>query len=453
MGATQSIPVIGETVTAIDSGVKLVAAGVCAAAGEILDDDEAKEAAKSFVGDAGKTWREYSERNLIVAPIRASVHSIAGDEEEAKRVLKKMGKSVEQVVDSTPVVGHAKGAVHYMVGDTEHGHNCMKGATRAVAVVGAGVLTGGVGGGAVLGGMAAVSGGVAYDATVSAIETEVKDKDCPYGVFKSIDQIKKSDKERDGHGVISSVIDIGYAVTGDFVAGAAAARATKSAQKSIKARQQKNALREKIGEKGAKDVVETAKKLESETKHLKGDKHVCTKTKDANTGKTEFGFNRRCRREMRKAEYAKKGKASGYRSKTNAIKGHPDEFSREAGLLENAANDSNIEINPQNNRAPRACAEHDAFNKLGTHGGESNVRTCSVMKTDGDFVAVKRCDNCQQYGSLMGDVVTDRVDGMPVPTTEFSYGSIALAGASVVICIKCGNKHCEDEKCDNKKGK
>ena len=453
MGAAQSIPVIGETVTVIDSGVKLVAAGACAAVGEILDDDDAKEAAKSFVGDAGKTWKEYSERNLIVAPVRAGVHGIAGDGKEAKRVLKKMGKSVEQVVDSTPVVGHAKGVVHYMVGDTEHGHNCMKGATRAVAVVGAGMLTGGVGGGAVLGGMAAVSGGVAYDATVSAIESEVKHKDCPYGVFKSIGHIKKSDKERDGHGVISSVIDIGYTVAGDFVAGAAAARATKSAQKSLKARRQKNALREKIGEKGVKDVVETAKKLKGETKHVKGDKHVCTKTKDIKTGKTEFGYNRRLRRQVRQANYAKRGKASGYRSKTNAMKGHPDEFSREDGLLETAANESNLEINPQNNRAPRACAEHDAFNKLGTHGGETNVRTCSVMKTDGGFVAVKRCDNCQQFGSLMGDVVTDRVAGMPVPTTEFSYRSMALSGASVVICIKCGNEHCEDEECDDKKGK
>ena len=49
MGAAQSIPVIGESVTAIDSGVKLVAAGSCAVVGKILDDDDVKKTATSFV--------------------------------------------------------------------------------------------------------------------------------------------------------------------------------------------------------------------------------------------------------------------------------------------------------------------------------------------------------------------------------------------------------------------
>ena len=209
MGAAQSIPVVGEAVTAIDSGVKLIAAGSCKVLGEILDDEDAKKAAKSFVKDAGKTWEEYSERNIIAAPIRAGVHFIAKQKDEAKRVIKKMVKSVEEVADSTPVVGHVKGSIHYFAGDIEHGHHCMKGATRAVAVLGAGALTGGVGGGAILGGMAGVSGGIAYDGTVTLIQSDVKKKDCPYGVFNAIDQIKKSEKEMDMHDVMSSTAAAG----------------------------------------------------------------------------------------------------------------------------------------------------------------------------------------------------------------------------------------------------
>ena len=453
MGAAQSIPVIGESVTAIDSGVKLVAAGSCAVVGKILDDDDVKKTATSFVHDAGKTWVEYSERNVIAAPIRATVHRIAGKRDEAKRVIKKMGKCVEEVADSTPVVGHVKGTIHYIAGDTEHGDHCMKGATRTVAVVGAGALTGGIGGGIILGGMAGVSSGLVYDGTVTLIESDVKNKDCPYGVFRAIDQIKKSDKEKDGHGMISSVIDIGYSVVGDFVSGAGAAKTVKSFKKAMKSKKQRNALKDRIGEKATKDVIDTAKELKSKTRDVKGDKHVCTKTRNLDTGETQYGFSRRCRREVRRNEYMKNKNDSGYSSKTNATKGRPGEFSREAGLLENAANERNIEINASDNRAPRACAEHDSINKLGTHGGESNIRTSSVMKSDGQYLAVERCDNCKQYGNLMGDVVTDKVDGMPVPTTDVSYGSIALAGVALIACNKCGAEHAEDKECDNQDSK
>lgn len=453
MGAVQSIPVIGESVTAIDSGVKLIAAGTCAVVGEILDDDDAKKTAKSFVHDAGKTWVEYSERNVIAAPIRATVHRIAGKGDEAKRVIKRMGKSVEEVADSTPVVGHVKGTVHYIAGDTEHGHHCMKGATRTVAVVGAGALTGGIGGGVILGGIAGVSSGLVYDGTVTLIESDVKNTDCPYGVFKAVDQIKKSDKEKDRHGVISSAIDIGYSVAGDFVCGAGAAKTVRSLKKAIKSKKQRNALKDRIGEKATKDVIDTANELKNKTRDVKGDKHVCTKTRNLNTGETEYGFNRRCRREVKRNEFMKNKNDSGYSSKTNATKGRPGEFSREAGLLENAANDRNIEINASNNRAPPACAEHDSINKLGTHGGESNIRTSSVMKSDGQYLAVERCSNCKQYGDLMGDVVTDKVSGMPVPTSDVSYGSIALAGVALIVCSKCGAEHADDKECDNQKNK
>lgn len=442
MGAVQSIPVIGETVTAIDSGVKLVAAGTCAVLGEMLDEEDAKDVAKQFVKDAGNSWVEYSERNVIVAPVRALV-TVVDDKEEAKRVLKKMGKSIEQVVDSTPVLGHAKGIGHYIAGDTEHGNNCMKGASRTIAVVGAGALTGGVGGGVVWGGAAAASSGVAYDLTVSGIESGVKGKYCPYGTVLSINQAIDADKKGDGHGLIKSLIDTGYTITGDFLSGAAAAKTAKALNKASK---QRKALKRRIGREGAKDVIDTAKRLEKITKDVNGDNHVCSKAKNLETGDVAYGTNRRCRRQVRMNEYNSRGKASGYVSRRNAKRGFPDEFSREEGILERSASDMHMDIEQRvGTRAPRACAEHQAFNELGTHGVESNIRTTSVRSCNGKFTATRRCDNCVQFGDLMGDVITDRIDGMPVPTRQFVFDkSLAAAksaapyvAAAVALCNTC----------------
>lgn len=86
-----------------------------------------------------------------------------------------------------------------------------------------------------LGGLVGVTGGVGYDLTVTGIESGVKREVRPYGIFASIDQMIKSDKKRDGYaGVIDSVTNIGYGLTGDFVSGAAAAKTVKSINKSAK---------------------------------------------------------------------------------------------------------------------------------------------------------------------------------------------------------------------------
>ena len=428
MGAAQSVPGLGETVTAIDSGVKLVAAGSCAVVGEILHDEDAKDAAKKFAKDAGNSWVEYSERNVIAAPVRAIVHVVADDNEEAERVLKKMGKSVEQVVDNTPALGHVKGIGHYIAGDTKHGDDCMKGASRTLAVVGAGALTGGVGGGVVLGGLAGASSGVAYDGMVTAIESSVKGKDCPYGTFASINQVIEAGKQDDGHGVINAFIDTGYSLSGDFFAGAAAA---KTAETLNEASKQRRALKEEIGREGAEDVIDTAKRLEKLTEDVQGDNHVCTKAKNLGTGDTAYGTNKRLRQQMRMKEFNSRGKASGYASRTNARKGRVGEFPREAGILERTADDMHMDYKPRvGTRAPRACAEHQAFNDLGTHGARSNIRTASVTSRNGKITAIKRCHNCMQFGELMGDVTTDRIHGMAVPTKQFVLDKSLAAAKS-----------------------
>ena len=236
MGAAQSIPGVGETVTAVDSGCKLVASGVCSVVGNITGDKDMKNTAGKLFSDAGQTWVEYSERNIIVAPIRASLAATAGKSEEATRVLKKMVSSVEEVADNTPVIGHAKGVVHYTLGDTEHGSKCIKGSTRSAAVLGAGALSGGLGLGVAAGGASGALGGVTYDAAVTVIENR------PYGVHKAVDKAVKSCKERNSYEYVRSVMDVAYTIAGDAVGGAAAAETVKL----IKAKKQKSALTEVV---------------------------------------------------------------------------------------------------------------------------------------------------------------------------------------------------------------
>ena len=433
MGAAQSIPLVGETVTAIDCGMKLLVSGACAAAGNITGNEDLKNTASKFLNDAGQTWVEYYERNIIVVLIRAGRHAIFGGKDsetkEVKRVLKKMASSVEEVADNTPVIGHAKGAVHYIAGNTEHSYKCMKGSTRPLVVLCAGALSGGLGLGVAVGGaLCGALGGITYDGAVTLYE------DHSYGVWKATSTFVESIKERKSYESLCSALDVVYTIGGDACAGASAAKMVDR----IRAKNQKSALENKVGKEAAQDHVDAAKKLETVTEGVDGDNHVCTKAKNLDTGKAEYGVNERCRQQSRVNEFKKKGEASGYKSSTNARKGHAGEFPKAPGVLEKAAKKQNIKINPISGRSPQACAEHHAFNKLGTHGGANNVSTSSVMKTAEGYKAVERCGNCKQYGNLMGEVASDQIHGMPVPTKEFSFCPVAEGAAGVPAHTGCG---------------
>ena len=428
MGASQSIPIYGEILTAFDFGVKLVLSGVFAVAGKIAGNEGLKNGASTFYGDARKTFVEYSERSIIMAPLRAARHYHTGQREEAGRVLRKMCRSVEEVVDNTPLIGHVKGVVHYFAGDTEHSYNCMIGSSRSAVVFGVGALSGGLGFGVGVGGAFGFLGGVAYDAVITRAEKR------PYGVVKLAGKVLKALQEGDPYESARSLLDLTYTVGGDALAGASAAETVEL----YKAKKQRSALEKKVGKEAAQDHVDAAKELNTLTEDINGDGHVCTKAKNLDTGKAEYGVNERCRQGVRMNEFKKKGEASGYKSITNAKKGNPGEFPKSPGVLEKAAKQQSIEVNPIGKRSPQACAEHHAFNKLGTHGRESNVSASSVMKTGDGYKAVGRCGNCQQYGKLMGKVPSDQIHGMSVPVREFSFRPVFKSAAAGV---RSGAKH------------
>ena len=80
MGNMKSIPVVGETITIIESGTKLFVAVVL----RPFDRMESRDWKES----AGDAWIEYSEKNIIVGPINSGIRKLAGDDEGAARVIK-----------------------------------------------------------------------------------------------------------------------------------------------------------------------------------------------------------------------------------------------------------------------------------------------------------------------------------------------------------------------------
>lgn len=57
---------------------------ICGSVGKLVVGD---------VGGAGKVWTDYSEESVIGSGLRAAVHGIAGDTEEATRIAKGMGRA------------------------------------------------------------------------------------------------------------------------------------------------------------------------------------------------------------------------------------------------------------------------------------------------------------------------------------------------------------------------
>lgn len=429
MGDAQSVPVLGEAVTIIDSGAKTVAAGACALVGET-------ETAEKLIDGAGNSWKEYSEKNLLAGFVNATAHKISGDDEECERISKKTLKSLEGFVDSVPVVGHVKGVGHYIAGDSEHGNQCMLGATRGAAVLGAGLATGGLGGGVVLGGLAGVGTGMTYDGTVSVIDSAIHDENRPHGMCAVLDDFQN---DRDPN----KVVDFSLAVVGDFATGAGGAKAGEQLAKAAKIRTQRNALT-KAMEKGqqklpkgsrvnpevaAKDTVKAARNLNEciKSEGLKGDGHVSTVVRDLETNETFDGYSARVRANRRVNDF-KSGKGN-YRSKTQARRATTNRISE--------LQSRNPEVEPVLSRRQQACAEHEAFDNFYKRA-TANARNAvvqSVQCIKGVFKAIVRCENCRQFAEAMGNVVTDLVDGQVVPveylrpyiTTGCACGALAVA--------------------------
>ncbi|CEI68224.1 hypothetical protein FVEN_g11825 [Fusarium venenatum] len=103
MGATQSIPVVGEAVTIVDSCVRTVAAGACAAVGNT-------EAAEELIKSADQSWVDYSEKSAIASNIQILANF--NDDERKSYLLGKQGEAWTSLGKNTPVVSHVIGVIN-----------------------------------------------------------------------------------------------------------------------------------------------------------------------------------------------------------------------------------------------------------------------------------------------------------------------------------------------------
>ena len=118
MGATKSVPVLGETVTALDMSGKVLMALATA--------PFSTKTAEKFMDSAADSLKDYTERSPVAATGISLGHLARGATEEAGKAWSKVGDSCLELVDGLPVAGHAKGLYHYARGDNEHGDQCMK---------------------------------------------------------------------------------------------------------------------------------------------------------------------------------------------------------------------------------------------------------------------------------------------------------------------------------------
>ena len=417
MGNAKSLPVVGEVVTTVESGIKITAAGACALVGE-------NKAADELAEGAGKAWVEYSEKNFIVGTGRAIYHQLDGNGAEADRVITSTYRALGSTIDAVPGLGHVKGVGHYIVGDKEGGHQSMIAASRSTAVLGAGLVTGGLGAGAVVGGFVGVGGGVAYDGVHSAL-----DKEENHGVWNIA---KDAEKCKTGNDIVDFELGFVSSIVGDFLAGSASAEAGKNLMKAKNVNKLKNELKSELKnvpnidpDIALDDTIDAAKNLKKNIDNgvVKGDGHVSSKVRNLETNETGQGVSARARCDINVNEFETKGpEGSGFESKSQA---------RKAAKAPSKFMQDHPEVKPEGRFKPQSCAEHAAMDSLPTASSPSVLQMVSVKFLNGVYQTILRCKNCLAYAEAMGTVATDFIrEGMAVPTKSVS--------ACVTSSCKCG---------------
>ena len=422
------LPIIGEAYTAIESGILIGIAG----AAKVFGDDKA---ASELAACAGNSWKEYSETNLLAAPINMIVHDSMGDHKKANEIADSYLNAAGSCVDGLPVVGHAKGVVHYAMGDVDKGNRSMEAATRNVAVLGAGLATGGLGAGVALGAAAGVGAGVAYDATATAIDGAVNGKDST--LHGSI-ALARPDKMKPNE-FVGSIIGI----VGDGLTGAGGAQYGKNFRTEWKLRKayknSQDLRRTGIDHRTATNLtMEAAEASQKAQQALKKPINYATcEVVDSATGQKGVGHSGHYNKQMRMENH----KSMGYRSKNAAARANGyGEPSHLQSKYENVQ-----QVHPK--RPQAACAEHPAFDNLvkkNPNYKPENVSTSTVYKYKDNFSTKVRCDNCKPYNNGMGNVVTDCIpDGTPIPTP--GYKACAAKAAFVGYALNNDDDYYETD--------
>lgn len=109
------LPLVGELVTAFESGAKLVAAGATAPFNP--------EAAKQLLKSSGDAWVNYSQESVLACAVRHDGGGIV--------------KGLDGFSKGCPLVAHVRGVYHLAKGEKEEGKDCLANGTKAIGVIGA----------------------------------------------------------------------------------------------------------------------------------------------------------------------------------------------------------------------------------------------------------------------------------------------------------------------------
>ncbi|XP_055895672.1 uncharacterized protein LOC129927902 isoform X1 [Biomphalaria glabrata] len=421
------LPVIGEAYTSVESLIYLGASGLA----KVWGDDEAAE---KGLEKAGNCWKEYSETNVIAAPVNMAVHKAKGQKGRVEEIQKSLGNAFEGVVNGTPVVGHVKGIVHYAMGDTEKGNICMESATRSAAVMGAGIVTGGIGAGLLVGAGAGITTGVAYDGVATGIDHAVNgDKAYRHGAMVLVQNPKNITPEELVGGVLG--------IAGDGLAGAGGNQLGKNIRARLtgqKALHNKYKNSQQLKESGTKarhatkitmDAAEQSKQAQANLSEPT--KYATSLVEDSATGERGVGHSGKYRKQDRIDHHVERGYASEAKAKKATGYDQPSHLQatyEDVGQVH--------QLWPQ-----AACAEHPAFDQLKKRSpnySPENVKTATVYnKNDGGFHTRQRCENCHAYGDAMGKVVTDYIpDQTHVPSSGYVADGHMRAAVSGVVAAQ-----------------
>ena len=265
----------------------------------------------------------------------------------------------------------------------------MEASTRTTAVLGAGLVTGGLGAGVAVGATAAIGAGVVYDSTATVIDKAVNgDKANLHGTMVLIDP--KTPEE-----LIGGV----FGVVGDGLTGAGGNRlaknikAYKSGQKNLQKSFKNSESLKKSGadpKTATKITMEAAETSKGAQVPLdKNLKFATTEVVDLETNHKGSGHSSSYYTEMKRQNRTFK---KGTRPPSDLQVRHPEVKQ----VLKN--------------RPQQCCAEHAAFDNLNSSNpnyNPGNVNTATVFTADGKTTSMVRCANCEAFGNKMGTVVTD----------------------------------------------
>ena len=372
---------------------------------------------------ARRTQENFSRQCPVVSQIRSACEWAQGDSKAARETQEQCLGFLSDVVDGIPAVGHVKGGIHYAFGDKDGGDKAMKSASRTTGVMGGGVVGFFAGGpiGAAAGG---VAGGLAMDGLTTGIDSAVHKEYRPSGMVAQVTEIAK-DPKNPGVWFDTMAIPVFDAMTGVSAGKGAARIANKIKAKRLPYNKNKAAITRKVGKANYKQIKSTADLARKQMKKgaargAKKHAHVVSQARDLKTGKTYTGKNLTARL-----------KRPNTKKNMSGLKG------RSKSSLQKKVSNAQRALN----RDPHSCAEHQAVSKLyidrpSAKPGE--IRTSTVIKDakTGEIRALKRCDNCMQFGDAMGSVPTDEIARMVIiedPGYPVSKRGAAMVGGSVAL--------------------